>query len=295
MTHRRPPDDRGAALEAARVPGVRAGDRRRAAVRGRRDPQAGHVPDLGQRPQHAHAGERHRRARDRHDVRDRDGGHRPLGRLDGRRRRRLRRHPARRRGHQHARLHRGGGRLRDAARHDQRDRGRLRARRAVHRDARDVLDRQGHRPAAQRQAAGQPARPQRRLLRRPRGPSRCSGSATGGSSGSRYRSTSSSRSRSPAGCCSTARATAATSWRSAATARRRGSPACRSGETIFSVYVLLGLLAGIADRAALRAPRQRLAGQRQPLRARRDRRRRDRRHEPRRRPRDASSGRSSAS
>ena len=35
------------------------------------------------------------------------------------------------------------------------------------------------------------------------------------------------------------------------------------------------------DGAALRAPRQRLAGERQPLRARRDRRRRDRRHQPR--------------
>ena len=35
--------------------------------------------------------------------------------------------------------------------------------------------------------------------------------------------------RSPAGCCSTAPATAATSWPSAATARRRASPACRCG------------------------------------------------------------------
>ena len=83
------------------------------AVRGRRDPQAGHVPDLGQRPQHADPGERDRRARDRHDVRDRDGGHRSLGGLDGRRRRRLRRHPAGRRGHQHPRVHRRRGRLRD--------------------------------------------------------------------------------------------------------------------------------------------------------------------------------------
>ena len=54
-----------------------------------------------------------------------------------------------------------------AARHGQRDRGRLRAGGAVHRDARDVLDRQGHRAAPQRQAAGQPARSQRRLVRRP--------------------------------------------------------------------------------------------------------------------------------
>ena len=37
------------------------------------------------------------RARDRHDVRDRDRRHRPVGRLDGRRGRRLRRHPRRRR------------------------------------------------------------------------------------------------------------------------------------------------------------------------------------------------------
>ena len=62
---------------------------------GGRDPQAGHVPHLGQRPQHAHPGERRRRARHRHDVRDRDGRHRPLGGLDGRRGGRVRRHPAR--------------------------------------------------------------------------------------------------------------------------------------------------------------------------------------------------------
>ena len=36
----------------------------------------------------------------------------------------------------------------------------------VHRDARDVLDRPGDRVAPQRQAAGQPARPERRLVRR---------------------------------------------------------------------------------------------------------------------------------
>ena len=51
---------------------------------------------------------------------------------------------------------------------DQRGGRGLRARCAVHRDPGDVLDRQGHRPAAQRQAAGQPAGPQRRQLRRAR-------------------------------------------------------------------------------------------------------------------------------
>ena len=88
-----------------------------AAVRRRRDPEAGHVPDLGQRPQHADPGERRRRARDRHDLRDRDGGHRPLGRLDGRGGRRLRRHPARRRRHEHLVFILGAIGVRDAARH----------------------------------------------------------------------------------------------------------------------------------------------------------------------------------
>ena len=74
-----------------RAAGVRARDRRRPAVRGRRDPQARHVPDLGQHPQHAHPGERRRGDRDRDDLRDRDRRHRPLGRLGARRRRRLRR------------------------------------------------------------------------------------------------------------------------------------------------------------------------------------------------------------
>ena len=129
------------------------GDRRRPAVRGRRDPQAGHVPDLGQRPQHAHAGERRRRARDRHDVRDRDGGHRPVGRLDGRGGRRLRRRPDRP-GRIEPRLHPRRDRVRDGARRRQRDRDRLRPRGAVHRDARDVLDRARARAAAERQAAG---------------------------------------------------------------------------------------------------------------------------------------------
>ena len=64
-------------------------------------------------------------------------------------------------------------------------------------------------------------------------------------------------------------------------ARIAGVPVRR---IIFSVYVLMGVLAGVADRAALRAARQRLARERQPLRARRDRGRRHRRHEPRRRP-----------
>ena len=132
------------------------------------------------------------------------------------------------------------------ARDRQRDRDRLRASRAVHRDAGDVLDRPGPRAAPERQAAGEPARPERRLVRQPARRSRCSGSATAGSSGSRPPSTSSSRSRSPAGSSSTAPATAATSWRSAATARPRGSPASRSGRIIFSVYVLSGLLAGVA-------------------------------------------------
>ncbi len=57
---------------------------------------------------------------------------------------------------------------------------------------------------------------------------------------------SSSRSRSAAGSCSTGLATAGSSSPSAATARRRGSPASRSGRSIFSVYVLSGLLVGIA-------------------------------------------------
>ena len=43
----------------------------------------------------------------------------------------------------------------------------VRASGAVHRDARDVLDRQGPRAASQRQAACEPARPERWLLRRP--------------------------------------------------------------------------------------------------------------------------------
>ena len=41
----------------------------------------------------------------------------------------------------------GRGRLRDAARHGQRDLDLVRPRGAVHRDARDVLDSQGHSPA----------------------------------------------------------------------------------------------------------------------------------------------------
>ena len=123
---------------------------------------------------------------------------------------------------------------------------RLRARRAVHRDARDVLDRaEGSRccSTTSSPSACSTSTAARSPTRRP---SRCCGSATAGSSGSRSPSTSSSRSRSPAGSCSTARATAATSWPSAATARPRGSPACRSRKIIFSVYVLAGLLAGIA-------------------------------------------------
>ena len=52
----RPPPRAGSrASRGARAAGVRARDRRRAAVRRGRDPQAGLVPDLGQRPQHAHA------------------------------------------------------------------------------------------------------------------------------------------------------------------------------------------------------------------------------------------------
>ena len=61
----------------------------------------------------------------------------------------------------------------------QRDRDRLRAGRAVHRDAGDVLDRARARAAPERQAAREPARPERRLVRRPARRSRCSGSATG--------------------------------------------------------------------------------------------------------------------
>ena len=53
--------------------------------------EAGHLPAEGQHLQHAAPGQRRRRARDRHDVRDRHRGHRPLGRLDGRGRRRRRR------------------------------------------------------------------------------------------------------------------------------------------------------------------------------------------------------------
>ena len=131
------------------------------------DPEARDLPDLGQRPQHADPGERRRRARDRHDLRDRNGRHRPVGRLDGRGRRRLRRHPRRRRRHEQPRLHPRRDRVRDAARHRQRDRRRLRASRAVHRHARDVLDRQGARAASERQAAREPARSERRLVRRP--------------------------------------------------------------------------------------------------------------------------------
>ena len=138
-----------------------------AAVRRRRDPEARHVPDLGQRPQHADAGERRRRARDRHDLRDRDGRHRPLGRLDGGGRRRVRRHPGRRRRHEQPRLHPRRDRVRHVPRQRQRDVDRLRTRRPVHRDARDVLDRPGLGAAAERQAARQPARPERRLVRRP--------------------------------------------------------------------------------------------------------------------------------
>ena len=53
----------------------------------------------------------------------------------------------------------------------------------------------------------------------------CAGSATARWSGFRRRCSSSSPLRPSAGCCSTARATGATSSRSAATARRPGSPA----------------------------------------------------------------------
>ena len=65
-----------------------------------------------------------------------------------------------------------------------------------------------------------------RSATRPR--SRCCGSAPARSWGSRSRSTSSSGSRSAAGSCSTGRATGATWSPSAAIARPRGSPACRS-------------------------------------------------------------------
>ena len=94
----------------------------------------------------------------------------------------------------------GADGLRHRARHGERDRRGLRPGRAVHRDAGDVLDRPGNRVAAERQAAGQPARPERRLVRRPGRASRWRGSATAGSWGSRCPSTSSSRSRSRAGC-----------------------------------------------------------------------------------------------
>ena len=49
-----------------------------------------------------------------HDLRDRHGGNRPVGRLDGGRRGRVRRNPDRRRRHEHAPLHLRGDRLRDA-------------------------------------------------------------------------------------------------------------------------------------------------------------------------------------
>ena len=94
------------------------------------------------------------RARDRHDVRHRDRGHRPVGGLDGRRGRDVRRHPGRPRRPRACVFILGAIGFATAARHGQRDRHRLRPRGAVHRDARDVLDRPRARAAAQRQAAG---------------------------------------------------------------------------------------------------------------------------------------------
>ena len=105
----------------------------------------------------------------------------------------------------------------------------LRARCAVHRDPGDVLHRQGRRPVPQRQAAGQPAGPQRRRLRRardllaalvrqrpdPRDP------------GIGVRLPRDHRRRLGAAQSDSLRPLRR--GRSAATARRRGSPGCRSG------------------------------------------------------------------
>ena len=217
-----------AAPARPRAPGVRAGHRRRAAVRRRRDPQAGHVPDLGQHPQHAHAGERRRRARDRHDVRHRHRGHRPLGRLDGRRRRHVRRHPGRPRAASSLVFILGAIAFAFALGHaSTRSRSPTAASCRSSRRWRCSRSREGWRccsttscrsacSTSTAASFGDPA--PFSLLWFGNGPD---------PRRSRCRSTSSWRSRSAAGSCSTAPATAATSSRSAATARPRASPACR--------------------------------------------------------------------
>ena len=174
-------------------------------------------------------------------------------------------------------------RLRDPARHGQRRRDRLRAGGAVHRHARDVLDRARGRAAPQRQVAGEPARPQRGLVRRPgallaalvrhrpdlRDPGlrlrlhRDHHRRLGRAQPNPLRPLRRGRGRQPRGGAHRRRPGAAghlQRLRAVGPAgRRRGS-------------------------AAVRPAGQRLAGQRQPLRARRHRRRRHRRHQPRGRP-----------
>ena len=223
-----------------------------APVRRRRDPQAGHVPDLGQRPQHAHPGERRRGDRDRDDVRDRDRRHRPLGRLGARRRRRLRRRPRRSRRHAPGCSSSARSASRPCSARSTPPRSPSAASSRSSRRWRCSRSRKGLALLLERQAARRPARSQRRLVRRPGGRSRCSGSGPARSPGSRSRSSSSSGSRSPAGCCSTAPATAATSSPSAATARRRGSPASRCAGDLQRLRALR-LPGRDRDRAALRA------------------------------------------
>ena len=193
--------------------------------------QAGHVPDLGQRPQHAHPGERRRRARDRHDVRDRDRAASTCrsarcvaaaGRVrrrswSTRAARRLRLHPRRGRA---SRLLLGTVNATAIAY------GRVVpfiATLAMFSIARGLA------LLLNDKLPVEPARPQRRLVRRPgavlAAVVRHRADLRDPGLGLRLPR----RSRSAAGSCSTAPATAATSSPSAATARRRGSPACRCG------------------------------------------------------------------
>ena len=155
----------GLSARPVRVAGVRARRRRDPAPDRRRDPRTGRLSDVGQHPQRPAPELRDRRAGDRHDVRDRDGRHRPLGRLDGRRFR-GRGRPVRRLGQpglpaRRARHGRAAGRR-------QRRADRLRQARPLHRHARDVRDGPRPRPVDQRQVPDLDLRPRRRALVRHR-------------------------------------------------------------------------------------------------------------------------------
>ena len=221
------------------------------------------------------------------------GGHRPLGRLGARRRRRLRRRPRRPRAARPG-LHPRRDRLRDPARHGQRDRDRLRPGRPVHRDPGDVLDRPRARPAAERQAPGRPARPQRRLVRRP---GAVLAALVRDRRDPRHPGLGLRLPRDHDRRLDPAQPHPLRPLRGRRRRQPRGGADRRRAGAQGDLQRLRALRPAGRDRdgPALRPARQRLAGQRQPLRARRDRRRGDRRHQPRRAAGRRSSAPSSAS